>query len=183
MNAPSFDSIIQGASLLALAAAVFYSARQARSAEKLAKVSLEQTELMRAQLHAAFRPVVEVTGGEYGINCAMLTLRNVGTSPALALSAVCRNGWREKIGSLAPEGIKEFRFDNSYNMAPPPPVGPPEYRAKFKVEIQPVPLRLEYRSVSGAQCWTTVDFSLGHEGTFQPECDSGWDEPSLSLNS
>ncbi len=120
------------------------SEAQAKSSEQLAKLSLQQTELMRTQLHASFRPVVEVIDGEHGTQIAMLTVKNVGTGPAVALCAVFRNRWRESLGSLAPDATRKFRFVYSYDLPPPPPVGPPENQAQFKLEIQPVPLRLEY---------------------------------------
>jgi hypothetical protein len=97
---PNFDEFFQCASLLVLAATVYVSYRQAKAADKMARLSLQQTELTRAQLHASFTPIVEVTGGEYGANCAMLTLQNVGNSPALTLTAICRNAHRDTLGTL-----------------------------------------------------------------------------------
>jgi hypothetical protein len=181
----SFETFFQSASLLALAAAVLVSVWQAREATKMAKLSLEQTELTRAQLDAAFRPVIEVVGGEHGTQSAMLTVKNVGTSPALSLCAVFRNGWRENLGTLAPDAARRFRFDYSFNMPPPPPVGPPTRPSQMKKEFQQAPLRLEYISVSGAMWWTNVDFRLGAEPPIEFQHDHGkeGDRGSKSLGS
>lgn len=176
----SFETIIQAASLLVLAAAVLVSVWQAKEAEKMATLSLQQTELMRTQLHAAFMPVIEVIGGEHGAQSAMLTVKNLGTSPALSLCAVFRNRWRENLGTIPPESTRRFRFDYSFN-SPPPPVGPPASPNQIKAEIQSVPVRLEYTSVSGAKYWTNVDFRLGAEPPITFQHEHGMDLPSLPL--
>ncbi len=106
----------------------------------------------------------------------MLTLQNVGNSPALTLIVICRSGYRLNLGTLAVDNRKNFRFDYKFNVAPQP-VGPPENREQFKVEIQPVPLRLEYTSVSGANCWTNVDFPLRGLGEVESEHKHGTDLP------
>ena len=194
MNWPMIGAVIQGVTLLVLAATVYVAYRQlktataqarasdaqAKSSEQMARLSLQQTELMCAQLHAAFRPVVEVVGGEYGVNNAMLTLQNVGNSPALTLTAICRSGYRERLGALGPDQQRRFKFEGSFNL-PQQVIGPPEYREKFKPEIQPVPLRLEYTSVSGAMCWTNINFPLGRQGVVDPEIEHGMDLPAITL--
>jgi len=171
----TMDTSIQAGSLLVLAATVYVSYRQARASERTAKLSMEQTELTRAQLHATFRPIVEVTGEDKTTH-VMLTLKNIGTSPALALTAICRSGSRDNLGNLPPGNERLYRFDNSFNVAPPP-AGPPEVREQFAPKIQSVPLRLEYKSVTGASYWTAAEFSLGHEGPLDLETEYGMDFP------
>jgi len=131
---------------------------QAKSSEQMAKLSLQQTELMRGQLHLAYRPIIEVTGGEYGTQSATLTLQNVGNSPALGVLAICRSGYQEKLGSLAPDKTRRFRFDHSFNV----PTLPIRSTGAPEAEIQSVPLRLVYQSVSGAKCWSNIDLDIGH---------------------
>lgn len=190
----SFEGIFQGASLLVLAATVFVayrqmkeataqaraSERQAKSSEQMAERSLQQSETMRAQLHATFRPVVEVTGGAYEREAIKLELTNVGTGPALALSCIYRSGHRESIGSLEAGKSTVFKFIRSANEVQPP-VGPPEVRAQWKGPTQEMPLRLEYQSVTGAKCWTNVDFELGAEGAVVAQNESGWSIPTCPM--
>jgi hypothetical protein len=159
------------------------SVEQAKASVRMAQLSLEQTELMRMQVHASFRPIVTVTGGAYGPNIATLTLKNVGTGPAIAIFGVYRGGISQIVGNLAAEQTVNFRFDNSLNLVPQP-VGPPEPgHHSVNERNQSVPLRLEYQSVSGAKCWTTVDFHLGGEGAVEPEeIKHGINLPSLTVN-
>jgi hypothetical protein len=157
------------------------SVEQAKASVKMAKLSLEQTKLMRVQLHASFRPVVTVADGEYGLNIAMLTLRNLGAGPALAIFGVYRNGLRQSVGDLSAGQTISFRFDNYQNQILRP-VGPPRSEYQSIGANQAVPLRLEYRSVTGAYCWTTVNFKLGGEGPIEPEIETGMDLPSLAAN-
>ncbi len=171
MTIASIDSVIQGATLLVLAATVLYAARQAKASESMARFSLQQTELMRAQMHAAFRPFVIVTGGEYGAGCASLTLKNVGLGPALMLSGLYRGGYRQSVGSLEPGKTETFFFDSGHNIGPPP-LSPSHEAPK---PTQAVALSLEYQSVTGARCWTHVDFPLGRKGSVEPEMEHGMD--------
>jgi len=193
---PTFEAIFQGVSLLVLAVTVYVSlrqlkdaTRQAKSSEdqakasvKMAQLSLEQTELMRTQVHASFRPVVRVTTGDYASNAVILTLKNVGTGPALGVVGIYRSKARQDVGDLSPGQMIEFRFEHGLHVVPPS-VGPPrpEYQS-VGGPSQTVPLRLEYQSVSGASCWTTVDFKLGGEGPVEAENESGMDLPSLTAN-
>ena len=158
------------------------SEEQAKASVSMAKLSLEQTELMRTQIHASFRPIVTVMNGAYGPNCATLTLKNVGTGPALAIFGAYRSGYRQPVGSLSAEQTFSFHFDNYHNLVPQlvGPIGPGYQQAK--PANGDVPLRLEYQSVSGANCWTTVDFLLGHEGSVEPKIKHGIDMPSLTTN-
>ncbi len=159
------------------------SGAQANSSEQMARLSLQQTELIRTQLHASFRPVVEVIGSEKGTQSATLTLKNVGTSPALSLMAVCRSGWQQNLGSLAPESMRVFCFNYSFNLSPPPPLFSPVSQGQLKPDVQQVPLRLEYASASGAKCWTNVRFKVGGDGPLEPEFEHGMDLPPFDLKS
>ncbi|MDE3202268.1 MAG: hypothetical protein KGN79_15255 [Acidobacteriota bacterium] len=174
--------IVQVLTLVALVVTVYVSYRQAKAAERATILSLKQVELMRTQLNSTFRPVVEVTGGEYGVNSASLTLQNVGNSPALMLTAICRSGYRERLGTLGPDKQRKFKFEGSFNL-PQQAIGPPEYQDKLKLEAQPVPLRLEYTSVSGARCWTNINFPLGRQGVVDAEIEHGMDFPLLNTTS
>jgi hypothetical protein len=158
------------------------SVEQAKASVRMAQFSLEQTELMRMQVHASFRPIVTVTGGAYGPNIATLTLKNVGTGPAITIFGVYRSGVRQSVGSLSVEQTTSFHFDN-YNNVGPERLGPlePGYQSVSEGN-QTVPLRLEYLSASGAHCWTEVKFRLGGEGPVEPEIKYGMDIPSLTTN-
>lgn len=191
MHAVSLQDVIQALSLLVLATTVFVSLRQLKSAtaqarasadqaessEKMARYSLQQTELMRAQIHHAFRPIIGVSKGLYGINCAVLNLSNFGAGAALNVVGVHRSGYRLPIGTLQVGQMTEFQFKNDQNLIPCP-VGPDGHARLAEMQKRnPYPLRLEYQSVTGANCWTTVDFPLGREGEFMPETAFGIDLP------
>lgn len=159
-------------SLGALAVSWFYSAQQlkrateqahssggqAKAAEQMAQRSLEQTEIMRAQLHAAFCPALNANG-KYGPNCAYFTIRNIGLGPAFNVTAQYIGGVRLPLGNLEPGATAEFRFDNSLNM-------PQRMLGMGKADtvlppVQNTPLRLEFDSLTGARCWTKVVFQVG----------------------
>ncbi|MDE3062153.1 MAG: hypothetical protein KGJ51_03745, partial [Acidobacteriota bacterium] len=108
--------------------------------------------------------------------------QNVGNSPALMLTAICRSGYRERLGTLGPDKQRKFKFEGSFNL-PQQAIGPPEYQDKLKLEAQPVPLRLEYTSVSGARCWTNINFPLGRQGVVDAEIEHGMDFPLLNTTS
>lgn len=183
MHAVSLQDVLQALSLLVLAATVLVSLRQlkaataqakasvdqAKSSETMAQYSLQQTQLMGNQIHQSFRPIVGVSKARYGPNCALLNLSNLGAGAALNVVGVHRSGYRLPIGTLQVGQTTEFRFNNDQNVIPCP-VGPdgPERLAEMN-RSNPHPLRLEYQSVTGADCWTTVDFPLAHEGEFMPE--------------
>ncbi len=183
------EAHIQTVTLLVLAftaVAVFWQAieggKQAKASMRLAQLSLEQTELMRTQVHASFRPFVTVLDAGYIPNAAMLKLKNVGTGPALSVVGIYRSQARQEVGDLSPGQMIDFRFENSLNIVPRPvfPLGPGN-QSVITAE-RTVPLRFEYQSASGADCWTTVDFPLGHEGAFAPDIEHGMDLPSLTTN-
>ena len=190
-----FEEIFQGASLLVLAVTVFVSFRQlkaateqarasneqAKASEKMARLSLEQTELMRAQIHASFRPVITVEESAYGPNSANLILKNIGAGPAIGVVGIYRSGARQSVGSVAVEQTVPFRFDNYLNVIQRP-VGPIDPMAQATIDTKPTTaLRLEYESITGAKCWTAIDFPLGHEGSFVPETEHGIAMPSLDF--
>lgn len=156
---------------------------QAKASEKLAQLGLDQTKLMRIQALASFRPIITVTHGTYGLNVAMLTLKNLGTGAALGIVGIYRSGFRQRVGSLSAEEATSFQFDNSLNRILRP-VGPPITEGQsVRAANGDVALRLEYQSVSGANCWTTVQFRLGGEGAFEvDEIKHGMDSPSLVTN-
>jgi hypothetical protein len=189
----SFEKFIQSATLLVLAITVFVailqlrkvtaqakaSESQSKSSEQMARLSLRQTELMRAQLHASFLPVVEVTSGEYVPNGAVLQISNLGLGPAISIKAKTRGGAFFERGSLSPGNGFEFRFENHWN-AVLPPAGPERQSLVSDGPSQSAPLRFEYRSVTGASCWTNVEFPLGHTGAVEPKIEHGMDMPSDS---
>jgi hypothetical protein len=178
MKVPSFDEFFQGASLVVLAVTVYVSYRQARAAEKMARLSLEQTNLSRTQHHASFRPVVEATG-LYGPNRVEFKFKNVGISPALRVICICRSGYRQQLGSLAPGQAVNFEFENSFSRSPEF-LGPPEQRDKWNAGSQVELLRLEYESITGAKAWTSLDFPLGRQGDVGLETRYGMTLPSLN---
>jgi hypothetical protein len=180
----------QIASLLVLAftsGAILWQAieagKQAKASVRMAKTSLAQTELMRTQIYESLRPVVTVAGGEYGPNIATLTLKNLGAGAALGIIGIYRSGFRQRVGGLSAEESVVFRFDNSLNQNPRL-VGPPITKSgTLGAANGDVSLRLEYQSVSGANCWTMVDFKLGGEGGVEiDEIKHGMDFPSLTTN-
>jgi hypothetical protein len=192
----TFEVVVQAASVLGLAIALFLSTRQlkaateqaksseeqAKASVRMAQLSLKQTELMRTQVYASSRPIVTGTGGVYGHNIATLTLKNEGTGPAIAIFGVYRGGFRQRVGNLLVEQAISFQFDNSHNL-PLRPVGPLQPGCQSVGGAnRTVSLRLEYQSVSGANCWTTVDFKVGGEGAFEPEIKYDIDLPSLTTN-
>lgn len=81
----------------------------------MAQRSLEQTEIMRAQLHAAFCPALD-TNGKYGPNCAYFTIRNIGLGPTFNVTAQHISGVRLPLGNLEPGASTEFHFDNSVDI-------------------------------------------------------------------
>lgn len=178
----------QLASLLVLAftaGAILWQAleagKQAKASVRMANSSLKQTELMRMQIHESFRPVVTVTGGEYGPNIAILTLKNLGAGAALGIVGIYRSGFRQRVGSLSAEQAVDFRFENGLNLIPPPIRLPGAEYQPVSAANGNVTLRLEYQSVSGAICWAAVKFKLGGEGAVEPdEIKHGMDSPSLA---
>lgn len=184
------DAHSQLASLLVLtftAFAILWQAteagKQAKASVKMAKSSLAQTELMRMQAHATFRPVVTVTHGSYGQNVAMLTLKNLGTGSALGVVGLYRSGAQQRVGSLSSAEETSFRFDNTLNR-PPQLVGVPMTESTLLPAASgDVTLRLEYQSVSDANCWTTINFRMveGVRVEFD-EIQHGMDSPSLTTN-
>jgi hypothetical protein len=193
----TFEVVVQAASVLGLAIALFLSTRQlkaateqaksseeqAKASVRMAQLSLKQTELMRTQVYASFQPIVIGTGGVHDLNIATLTLKNVGIGPAIAVFGVYRSGFRQSVvGSLSVEQAISFQFDNSHNL-PLRPVGPLQPGCQSVGGAnRTVSLRLEYQSVSGANCWTTVDFKVGGKGAFVPENKHDIDLPSLTTN-
>lgn len=160
---------IQVITLLVLAASVYVSYRQAKAAERTVQLSTEQ-------LHGAYRPVIDATG-TYGANFITFTFRNVGNTPALLLTASYRSGSVFKLEALASEETRDFQFQYSLNQIPEP-VGPPEDWQEWKIERQKAPpLRLDYKSVTGATCWTNLRFSLGGEGAVDLETEYGMAMP------
>lgn len=153
--------VIQAITLPVLAASVYVSYRQAKAAESTVRLSTEQ-------LHGAYRPLIDATG-TYGANFITFTFRNVGNTPALLLTASFRSGSIFKLEALAPGETMNFLFQYSLNQIPEP-VGPPEDWQEWKSERQKAPhLRLDYKSVTGASCWTNLRFSLGGAGTVDLE--------------
>jgi hypothetical protein len=140
-----------------------------KAAVKLALLGLKQTELIQTQVHASFRPIVTIIDGTYRPDVTELNLKNVGVGPALLILAVYRSGARWSMGSLSAGQTVVFRFDNMLNHSPAPiSFGGPD----VPPIIEPgrtVTLRLEYQSVSGANCWTTINFPLGRTGGVEPE--------------
>jgi hypothetical protein len=159
------------------------SEEQAKASVKMAELSLEQTELMRKQVHLSLRPIVTVTSGVYGPNSATLTLKNVGTGPALETFGEYRCGYRQPVGSLSAGQTFIFHFDYQNNLVLPP-VGPIEPgNQPARAANRNVPLRLEYHSASGANCWTIVEFPLSGEGAIGPiEKKYGMEFPSVSVS-
>ncbi len=159
--------------------------KQAKASERLAQLGMEQTELMRMQVHASFRPIITIASGTYGHGTATLTLKNLGTGAALGIVAHYRSGFRKSVGSLSASETVIFLFDNSLNHNPIL-VGPPITESGIlSAANSDVCLRLEYESVSGAGCWTTVDFKLGREaGTelHDVKLKHGMDSPSLTTD-
>jgi hypothetical protein len=155
--------------------------RAAKASLRLAQLSLKQTELIQTQVHASFRPIVTVTDGQYGPGISTLTLKNVGTGPALTIFGLYRSGARWSVGSLPVDQTVTFRFDNMLNL-PPAPIG--FVGSGNQPPIEPsrtVTLRLEYQSVTGANCWSTILFPLGRTGSVEvEEIKFGIDLPSLT---
>ncbi len=120
--------------------------RQAKASEGMAKLSLEQTELMRRQMLASFRPILTVTGGEWGTRSASLTVQNIGTGPAVAISAIYLSGSKRSVACLSPEQATKFVYEFDTGNS-----------GRF-------PLRFEYQSIVGAMCWTSVTFKLSTSG-------------------
>jgi hypothetical protein len=184
-----FEAHVQAVTLLVLAftaGAIVWQAieakKQAEASVSLARLSLEQTKLMQMQVHASFRPVVTVTGGEYSPGIATLTLKNVGTGPAIAIFGVYRSQARQSVGSLSANEKTGFVFQNSLN-AVPHLTGPLGHgHQPISGPSQDVALWLEYQSASGANCWTTIDFKVSGEGAVEPDNKSGMDLPSLTTN-
>lgn len=187
MHAMSLQDVLQVLSLLVLAGTILVSIRQlkaataqakasadqAMSSEKMAQYSLRQTDLMGNQIHQSFRPIVGVSKAQYRPNCAVLDLSNFGSGAALNVEVVHRSGYRLSIGTLQVGQRIEFRFNNDQNTIPCP-VGPDGPARLAEIQSRnPHTLRLEYQSVTGANCWTTIDFPLGHEGEFVPETGFG----------
>ena len=150
--------IVQSLTLPVLAATVWMARRQAKASEQTARYVLQQIDVARAQLHASFCPALDATG-QYGANCAHFTLRNIGTGPAFNIEAQYIGGIRIPLGNLEPGATTEFCFDNHLNMpqkmigmGKPDTLLPP---------AQDTPLRLEFDSVTGAHCWTKVEFRVG----------------------
>ena len=170
-------------SLLVLAFTAVAILWQAIASVRMAKSSLEQTKLMRMQIHESLRPVVTVAGGKYGPNSATLTLKNLGAGAALGIVGIYRGGGTQRVASLSANESTSFPFDNSRcNISDP--IGPPEvvFKARSEASARP-PLRLEYESVTGAKCWTTIKFKLGGEGEVEPdEIKHGMDAPSISAH-
>ncbi len=188
-----WDIAFQVAPWVGLALTLYYSSRQlkaataqaraseiqAKASEQMARLSLEQTELIRAQIHASFQPTIDAVG-EYGKNCALFTLKNIGNGPALNLFAQYIGGVRVPLGNLERAASIPFQFDNYLNQqqrrignGKPEIVLPP---------VQNVPLRLEFHSVTGASCWTNIQFKLGCEGPLKPEIEHGMDLPPHTRN-
>lgn len=183
MHLMHLQDILQALSLFVLAGTVAVSLRQlkaataqakasvdqAKSSANMAQYSLQQTEIMRAQAHQSFRPIVGVSKGLYGPNCAVLMLSNFGAGAALNVVGIHRSGYRLSVGTLQVGQTIEFQFDNNHNSIPCPlGADGPERLAEMN-RNNPHPLHLEYQSVTGANCWTTISFPLGHEGEFMPE--------------
>jgi hypothetical protein len=135
----------------------------------MAQYSLQQTELMRAQVHQSFRPIVGVAKAVYGQNCAIFTLSNFGAGAALNIVGVHRSGYRLPVGALQVGQTTEFRFNNDQNVIPCPVGADGPARLAEMQKRNPHPLRLEYQSVTGANCVTIIDFPLAHEGEFMPD--------------
>jgi len=183
-----WEIAFQSAPWVGLALTLYYSSRQlkaataqaraseiqAKASEQMARLSLQQTELTRAQIHASFQPTIDASG-EYGMNCALFTIKNIGNGPALNLTAQYIGGVRMPLGNLERAASIRFQFDNYLNQTQrmlgtgrPDIVLPP---------VQSTPLRLEYLSITGAKCWTNVQFALGGQGPLNPEMEHGMDLP------
>jgi len=181
-----FLAILQAASFLVLAVTVYVSfrqlkaatqqarasAEQPKSSAEMAELSLKQTEIMRTQFHASFKPVVEATGGKWGTQSVTFTLVNEGIGPALSVVAKTRDGFRQELGNIPTDKSKSFLFEYQRNL-PPQHIGPPLSPNEPTLQIQSVPLRLEYRSVSGAKCWTNIDFKAGADHPADPKHEHG----------
>ena len=153
--------VVQAITLPVLAASVYVSYRQAKAAERTVRLSTEQ-------LHGAYHPVVDATG-IYGPNLVNFNFRNVGNSPALLLTASYRSGSVFKLEALAPGETMNFLFLNSLNQIPEPVGSPKDWQEWKSTRQNAPPLRLEYKSVTGASCWTNLRFSLGGVGTVDLE--------------
>ena len=184
MHSVSVQDILQTLSLLVLAGTVAVSlcqlkaaTDQAKSSANMAQYSLQQTEVMHAHIHQSFRPVVGVLKGLYGPTRAVLTLSNFGAGAALNVVGIHRSGYRLSIGPLQVGQTIEFQFDNRHNSIPCLLGADGLERLAEMNRSNPYPLRLEYQSVTGANCWTTIAFPLGHEGDFMPETAFGIELP------
>lgn len=113
----------------------------------------------------------------------MITLKNLGTGAALGIVGLYRSGARHHVGSLSAEEAIVFRFDNSLNQNRRL-VGPPITKSEtLSAANGDVSLRLDYKSVGGASCWTTIDFKLGGKSGIEfDEIKHGMDYPSLAMN-
>jgi hypothetical protein len=155
----------------------------AKASVELAKLSLKQTGLIQTQVHASFRPIVAFIDGTYRPDITELNLKNIGPGPALTIFGVYRSGFRQSVGSLSTDQSITFRFDNMLNI-PPAPIGfVGSGNQPLAAPSRTVTLRLEYQSVTGANCWTTIVFPLGRTGGVEPEeVKHGIDLPSLTEN-
>lgn len=153
--------VIQAITLLVLAASVYVSYRQTKAAESTVRLSTEQ-------LHGAYRPVIDAMG-IYGANLITFTFRNVGNTPALLLTASYRSGSIFKLEALAPGETMNFLFQYSLNQIPEPVGSPEDWQGWKNTRQKAPPLRLDYKSVTGASCWTNLKFSLGGAGTVDLE--------------
>jgi len=182
----NFLAILQAASFLVLAVTVYVSFRQlkaateqarasvdqAKSSAQMAELSMKQTEITRAQFHASFKPIVEATGGKWESHGVTFTFTNEGPGPALSVVAISRDGSREELGNMAPGNSRTFLFLYQHNM-PVQHIGPPLAQSRSVTPSQSVPLRLEYRSVSGAKYWTNIDFKPGADYPTDPKHEHG----------
>jgi hypothetical protein len=151
---------------------------QAKASERMAQLSIQQTELMRLQVHSAFKPVLDATPAEFRVTSITFVLRNVGNNAALGLTAICRSGYQQEFGTVGPGDQRRFTFQNTFNLVPPV-VGSQKYREEFDQTVQRAPLRLEYSSVSGAKYWMNLDFPLGRDGAVDVKIEHGEEIPKL----